>query len=307
MYRINHSELIGSSGPLQAQTHALPAEIGKGKSSSYRLDTDLIYIDTHYQVENALSIRTQTDDDSAKMVLTISLSGCSNYASHNSVIDFKTGYATLTAFRSSQGERNYAPMQTVRQLRFVMTPQWLQRYDIGLSQQVLQQVAPQLLNQQKLSADSLIAAQRLTQLDPLAPMCLAYMHGHSLAILGAELTGLLAGTRRMPSDNPKLKAIAETARELLIAELTNPPSVAELAQRVGVNSLKLQRLFHQYFNNTPYGVLTEYKMQQAYYLLQHSQRQISQIAYELGYKHPNNFTTAFIRYYGVSPKQIQKK
>jgi len=48
------------------------------------------------------------------------------------------------------------------------------------------------------------------------------------------------------------------------------------------------------------------KMQKAKQLLEEGHRNISQLAYQLGYKYPNNFSKDFKKWYGVTPKNFRK-
>ncbi|MFA5018281.1 MAG: helix-turn-helix transcriptional regulator, partial [Methylobacter sp.] len=86
-----------------------------------------------------------------------------------------------------------------------------------------------------------------------------------------------------------------------------PPSVEELSKRAGTNQFKLKKLFHHFFNNTPYGLLLEIRMNNAYQLLESGQCQVGVAADRVGYSHASNFSTAFIKHFGISPKAISKK
>jgi len=107
--------------------------------------------------------------------------------------------------------------------------------------------------------------------------------------------------------NQKDRAIAELARDILVYEFKNPPSVKELSKRVGTNQLNIKNLFHHFFNNTPYGLLSEIRMSNAYQLLESTHCHVSVAADFVGYSHASNFSAAFIKHFGISPKTIAKK
>jgi len=48
-------------------------------------------------------------------------------------------------------------------------------------------------------------------------------------------------------------------------------------------------------------------MEKAYALLESSSQQVLAVADAVGYAHASNFSTAFIKYFGVSPKQVTEK
>jgi len=50
-------------------------------------------------------------------------------------------------------------------------------------------------------------------------------------------------------------------------------------------------------------LLLELRMRKAYALLESGQ-QVAQAGWQVGYKYPNNFSVAFARYFGRSPKAI---
>jgi len=58
---------------------------------------------------------------------------------------------------------------------------------------------------------------------------------------------------------------------------------------------------HYRFNSTPHRMLQETRMRKAYTLLE-SGCQVAQAAYQVGYKFPNNFSAAFTRFFGKTPK-----
>ena len=95
------------------------------------------------------------------------------------------------------------------------------------------------------------------------------------------------------------------AREILIEHSVKPPSLIELARRVGLNDRKLKQGFRQLFGTTVFGYLQDYRMQEAKQLLHDSDRSIASIAMTVGYKNPEAFSTAFRRKFAISPKGYQ--
>lgn len=95
------------------------------------------------------------------------------------------------------------------------------------------------------------------------------------------------------------------AKEILIQHSTTPPSLMELACRVGLNDRKLKQGFRHLFGTTVFGYLQDYRMQQAKQLLHDSDLTIATIAATVGYKNSEAFSTAFRRKFAVSPKAYQ--
>ncbi|WP_375475223.1 hypothetical protein [uncultured Nostoc sp.] len=53
------------------------------------------------------------------------------------------------------------------------------------------------------------------------------------------------------------------ARDILIRNIGNPPSLIDLARQVGINEYTLKRGFRQIFGTTVFGYLHDYRMEQA--------------------------------------------
>jgi DNA-binding response OmpR family regulator len=63
-------------------------------------------------------------------------------------------------------------------------------------------------------------------------------------------------------------------------------------------------------NQTPHMLVTAYRMKKAAEYLSHTNNSISEIAYEVGFNEPSNFTRTFTRYFNMSPSkyiEIYKK
>ena len=95
------------------------------------------------------------------------------------------------------------------------------------------------------------------------------------------------------------------AREILFYHVHEPPSLVSLARQVGLNERKLKEGFRQVFDNTVFGCLYDYRMQQAQALLLNRDITIAGIAATIGYKSPTSFNAAFRRKFGLSPKAYQ--
>jgi AraC-like DNA-binding protein len=127
-----------------------------------------------------------------------------------------------------------------------------------------------------------------------------------MTIIASELGQLLNEQTSRIRFTTHDKRIAERARDILAADLKNPPSVEALSKQVGSNPFKLKQVFHHYFDTTPYGMLLDLRMQNAHQLLTSGQYPVSVVSEAVGYRHPSNFSSAFIKYFGFPPKQLNK-
>lgn len=92
------------------------------------------------------------------------------------------------------------------------------------------------------------------------------------------------------------------AREILIQHLEYPPSLIELAHRVGLNDYKLKRGFRQLYSTTVFGYLHAERMEKARILLMNRQMTVTEIAHAVGYASLPSFSLAFRRRFGVNPR-----
>ncbi len=84
--------------------------------------------------------------------------------------------------------------------------------------------------------------------------------------------------------------------------LGNPPSLPELARRVGVNKNKLNQGFRKIFGNSAFDHLRILRLERARELLENKHKSVTEVAYEVGYTHPENFARAFKKHFCTSPK-----
>jgi AraC family transcriptional regulator, transcriptional activator of the genes for pyochelin and ferripyochelin receptors len=97
----------------------------------------------------------------------------------------------------------------------------------------------------------------------------------------------------------------QAAKAILIGDLENPPSLTQLAQRVGLSDTKLKQGFPQLFGNTVFGYLHEYRLEQARRLLARDKMTVSEVAYAVGFANRGYFAAAFRRKFGLNPSDFQ--
>ncbi|MCD0503813.1 helix-turn-helix transcriptional regulator [Bordetella petrii] len=101
---------------------------------------------------------------------------------------------------------------------------------------------------------------------------------------------------------PRDRAMAERVAALLADAFREPPSVRELAGLAGVSVSKLSRAFKAVQGVTMSEYLLAIRMRHAMALIRAARLPVTQVALEVGYEHAGNFSTAFRRHYGVSPR-----
>ena len=310
-WRIKSDELQTQLQQQQNCLHqSLPADAGVGYSNIFQLDEDLSYVETFYTPSKDLAVLSHIDNQEPRMVVTLGLKGHSCFSGNRGdEVVFNEGYTVITTFNSSIGERQYEANKSITQLRFSMSKKWLDRY-LGevKSTQLFNKSGIQQLSHQPISHQGIMAAQQLMTCNVSSEVRRIFMHGQAMSLLAAELSHLCEEkSENNGRFNLKDREIAKSARDILFHEFKNPPSIEQLSKRVGTNQFKLKKLFHYYFNNTPYGLLLEFRMNNAYQLLESTRCHVSVAADFVGYSHASNFSAAFIKHFGISPKSISKK
>lgn len=96
------------------------------------------------------------------------------------------------------------------------------------------------------------------------------------------------------------------AKHILDTNFTEPPTVKDLSTTVLLSETKLRRGFKTYFGTTIKNYEIGLKMKYAADLLQSNQHNITEVAYLCGYNGLVQFSMAFKKTYGCSPKKFQK-
>ena len=120
---------------------------------------------------------------------------------------------------------------------------------------------------------------------------------HQLAQLAFDENGPKKSFVLRPDDIERI----HEARDILIRNLENPPSLMELARQTGLNDTKLKRGFRQVFGTTVFGCLHAYRMEQGRQLLAEGKMNVTEVAYEVGYSSRPYFSRAFTRHFGLNP------
>lgn len=93
------------------------------------------------------------------------------------------------------------------------------------------------------------------------------------------------------------------AKDILIRNMSEPPTLQELADEVGINIKKLKEGFKQVYGDTVYGFLFDYKMEYARKLLDTGTYNVNEVGSKIGYSTASHFIAAFKKKFGTTPKK----
>ena len=93
------------------------------------------------------------------------------------------------------------------------------------------------------------------------------------------------------------------AKEIILNQMTQPPTLQGLASEIGLNVKKLKEGFKQIYGETVFGYLLDFKMNEARSMLDTKQYNINEISIKLGYSTSSHFISAFKKKFGTTPKK----
>lgn len=127
---------------------------------------------------------------------------------------------------------------------------------------------------------------------------------------GTALIGLFLEARRQkpaPPAAPADRARLRRARDLLLADLSCAPSLANLARAAGLSVTRLERGFHALFGTSVYGLFQQERMADARRRLLDGEASVTRIAADLGYTNTSHFAAAFRKQHGVNPSTLKRR
>lgn len=129
-----------------------------------------------------------------------------------------------------------------------------------------------------------------------------------------EMTGVLYTLLAIYMQNATKKTDANTAQsyvqkaiEFITSNYSYPITIEDIASYVGLSRSHLFRSFETVLGQSPKEYLTEFRMKQACYLLEHTSLSITAIANSLGFDNSLYFSKIFHKEIGTSPKIWRKK
>jgi AraC-like DNA-binding protein len=93
------------------------------------------------------------------------------------------------------------------------------------------------------------------------------------------------------------------AKDIVIANMAEPPSLQELSNEIGLSLKKLKEGFKQIYGDSVYSFLFDYKMEFARRLLDSGDYNVNEVGLKIGYSTSSHFIAAFKKKFGTTPKK----
>lgn len=294
--------LTAADAEQQGNLRSLPATVGQCLSRFNPVAEGFTVVCSDYLPVRPLIEETCNPHERPMLVLTFGLAGHSQFRGRDgSETDFTAGQLTVTSFNGSRGERRYRAGEQVSQLRLLLSADSVTHY---LGQAVSDRLfATGRVVNHAFTPYSRATGALLKQLTQGADdVLMRQIHALNLLAQQRHLVEEVKVRPLHPSDDRQL----ERAREWMLAHLDEPFSLSTLAMAVGLSDYKLKQGFHQRFNTTPGQMLLQLRMEKAHRLLEQGY-QVAQAGWQVGYRHANNFSVAFYRYFGRQASAVVGK
>ncbi|NRD22077.1 AraC family transcriptional regulator [Winogradskyella litoriviva] len=93
------------------------------------------------------------------------------------------------------------------------------------------------------------------------------------------------------------------AKDIIIANLAEPPTLQELADEIDLSLKKLKEGFKQIYGDSVFSFLFDYKMEVARKLLESGDYNVNEVGLKVGYSTGSHFIAAFKKKFGTTPKK----
>ncbi|MER2998987.1 helix-turn-helix transcriptional regulator [Pontibacter populi] len=131
-----------------------------------------------------------------------------------------------------------------------------------------------------------------------------YMEAKVLELLALQVDSLYKPTTS--GKNAADTDLFQQIRAYLTVHYLEEITLHSVCRHFGINEFKLKKGFQLHFQTSVIRYLTSLRMQQAKQLLELGECTIFQVSELLNYSHPNHFSIAFKKYFGISPSEVRR-
>ena len=132
---------------------------------------------------------------------------------------------------------------------------------------------------------------------------------HAVEMTGGlyKLLSIYMKNSTQDTDSDTAHSYVQKAIEFITSNYSYPITVEDIASYVGLSRSHLFRSFESVLGQSPKEYLTDFRIKQACYLLEHTNLSITAIANSLGFDNSLYFSKIFHKEKGMSPKNWRKK
>ena len=298
------------------QFFELPPQLGRGYWRTIRLRPGIQLSMSDLEKRQTHLHQIQQHPQTMPLTLSYYLSGGCSVENDGikSSIEEVAGKGYLYCLPNTAEVERYESQQRIRRISFQILPELIQTFSGQLHglpadiRQAIEQPGTVLFHH-----TSTITPQQHQVLQQI--FCCpfqgitrqVYLEAKVLELIALQLDQLITSATNTPNRLPARDVDRiHQAREILIHNMAQPPSLSELARLVQLNERKLKQGFRQVFGTTVFGCLYDHRMEQAKELLKTGQLNIQETAKCVGYASRTSFVAAFKKKFQISPSHFQK-
>lgn len=127
----------------------------------------------------------------------------------------------------------------------------------------------------------------------------------------SQITALLShffgqlALKQNEASKPQHREQLNKAKEILLENLDNPPSLSELSKAIGFNTTRLKKEFKAIFGVPVFKYLQNERLASAHKLISENEATVQEAAWQVGYDSLSSFSNAFAKKFGYRPSQIK--
>jgi AraC family transcriptional activator of pyochelin receptor len=293
------------------QYYRLHPELGEGYFRQLRLNEGLVV--NISEVRLFESVMVQEDLQEPIIVFTFILDGESTSHQFESTLQTGSGTADILFLHQGGGDVELKCGRPGGMMTILITPSKLADIlgeipDRLLS--VFEQKQNSIIHQDRWYPAIYTCLQQLIHCPLKGAAKKLYLEAKVLELIALRMDRVVALSSALQPNRTFSKTDIErlhAAKSQIQSQLEHPPSLIELAHSVGLNDFKLKKGFREIFGTTVFGYLREQRLNKAIELLEVKELNITDIALEIGYQKPSNFSFAFKKQFGMNPSEYRKK
>jgi len=200
----------------------------------------------------------------------------------------------------------------IRKVNVTVSPEWLERDELGLGgySTAISRFAADHLNcvRWKPSARLVSIAEQILNPPPYATILRdLYLESRAIEIVAEAMHAISNPDPFVPNGllKPREHRRLANLREYLVEHMDDTLTLNVIAREAGMSANTLQRLFQMAYGVTVFEYVRRLKLQRARQAIEREGVSVTEAAHIAGYTSAANFSTAFKRLFGVSPKTVR--
>ena len=125
-----------------------------------------------------------------------------------------------------------------------------------------------------------------------------------ITALLSHFFGQLASLKTVTIKTSERKKLNQ-AKNILLDNIDNPPSLSEISKQIGLNTFKLKKEFKEFFGVPVFKYLQNERLTLAHKMIRNQEMTVQEASWHVGYDILSSFSNAFEKKFGYRPSQIK--